>query len=66
MNRDFASSPHGPRANRVDQVMIQVLLGLVPGILALTWYFGWGLLINIVLATLFALGAEAAVLRARR
>jgi len=59
------SSPHGPLANRVDQVMIQVLVALVPGVLAMTWYFGWGLLINITLATLFALGAEAAVLRVR-
>jgi Na+-translocating ferredoxin:NAD+ oxidoreductase subunit D len=59
------SSPHGPRSSRVDWIMGQVLLALVPGILAMTWYFGWGLLINIVLAVLFALGAEAAVLRAR-
>lgn len=59
------SSPHGPRTSRVDWIMGQVLLALAPGILAMTWYFGWGLLINIVLAVLFALGAEAAVLRAR-
>ena len=59
------SSPHGPRSSRVDWIMGQVLLALVPGILAMTWYFGWGLLINITLAVLFALGAEAAVLRAR-
>ncbi|MGE5155372.1 MAG: RnfABCDGE type electron transport complex subunit D, partial [Bdellovibrio bacteriovorus] len=45
--------------------MGQVLVALVPGILAMTWYFGWGLLINITLAVGFALGAEAAVLWAR-
>ncbi len=66
MSGVVVSSPHGPRNSRVDQVMIQVLLALIPGVLALTWYFGWGLLINLVLATLFALGAEAAVLWARR
>jgi electron transport complex protein RnfD len=59
------SSPHGARVNRVDQVMIQVLIALVPGIVAMTWYFGWGLVINIALAVAFALTAEAAVLLAR-
>ncbi len=65
MTADVVSSPHGPVVNRVDRIMVQVLLALVPGILAMTWYFGWGLLINIVLASLFAVGAEAAVLKAR-
>jgi len=60
------SSPHGPRANRVDQVMLQVLLALIPGVLVITWFFGWGLLINCVLAILFATAAEALVLRLRR
>ena len=61
----IVSSPHGPRTNRVEWIMGQVLLALVPGVLAMTWYFGWGLLIHLSLATVFALGAEAAVLRAR-
>jgi electron transport complex protein RnfD len=59
------SSPHSARPNRVDWMMLQVILGLIPAVIAITWYFGWGLLINMVLASLFAVGAEAAVLLMR-
>jgi electron transport complex protein RnfD len=38
---------------------------MVPGITALVWFFGWGILINLALATVMALGAEAAMLAAR-
>ena len=34
------------RARRSDQVMQQVLLALLPGIAALLWYFGAGVLIQ--------------------
>lgn len=59
------SSPHSERVNSVSEVMAQVLLALLPAIAAMTYYFGWGLLINLVLATLTALAAEAAMLRVR-
>jgi electron transport complex protein RnfD len=59
------SSPHSARVNRVDQVMLQVVLALIPGTLAMTWFFGWGLLINMALAVTFALAAEALVLHLR-
>ena len=59
------SSPHSARVNRVDRVMLQVILALIPGILAMTWLFGWGLLINIALAVSFAVAAEALVMRLR-
>jgi len=61
----FVSSPHSARVNRVDQVMLQVCLALVPGTLALVWFFGWGVLINMALATLFAVLAEALVMKLR-
>lgn len=60
------SSPHGPRPNRVDRVMLEVLLALVPGVLAMIWFFGWGVLINIVVAVTAAVAAEAAVMLLRR
>jgi Na+-translocating ferredoxin:NAD+ oxidoreductase subunit D len=60
------SSPHVARINRVDRVMLDVLTALVPGVLALTWFFGAGVLINAVLAAAVAITAEAAVLAARR
>ena len=42
-----------------------VLLALVPGVIAMTWYFGWGILINLALAISSAVIAEAAVLKLR-
>lgn len=59
------SSPHGERINRVDVVMGQVLLALVPGVLAMAWFFGWGILVNIAIAVPTALAAEALVVGMR-
>jgi electron transport complex protein RnfD len=59
------SSPHSARPNRVDKVMLQVILALIPGSIAMIWYFGWGLLINMVVATVGAIAAEALVLKLR-
>lgn len=65
MSTTITSSPFGARSNRVDLVMGQVLVALVPGILAMIWYFGWGVLINLWLASIVAVAAEAAVMRLR-
>ena len=59
------TSPHTARPNSVDRVMLQVILALVPGAAAMTYYFGWGILINMVLATVFAVGFEALMLYLR-
>jgi electron transport complex protein RnfD len=59
------SSPHSARINRVDWVMLQVSLALVPGTAAMVWFFGWGVLINMALAVVFAVGAEALVMKLR-
>jgi len=59
------SSPYGRRPDRVDRVMGDVMLALIPGALAMIWYFGWGILINLVLAGLFAVFTEALALRLR-
>ncbi|HSO82557.1 electron transport complex subunit RsxD [Thiocapsa sp.] len=66
MSATLVSSPHGSRPNRVDRVMQEVLLALVPGVAAMVWFFGWGVLINIALAVTVAVAAEAAVMRVRR
>jgi electron transport complex protein RnfD len=60
-----AGSPHVPAPTSVRRVMAEVLLALVPGIAAHVWYFGSGLLLQIVLACAFALVFEAAMLRLR-
>lgn len=53
------STPSTPR------VMLELLLAAVPGVVALCWYFGWGLILNIVLACGFAVVLEAGALRVR-
>lgn len=68
MNSPVFSSggaPHMPPQLTVSWVMLQVLFALVPGIAAHLWFFGPGILIQIILATLFAVGFEAAMLKVR-
>jgi len=51
--------------NRVTDHMVQLLLALVPAIMALVFYFGPGVLINIVIAITVALAAESLMLTLR-
>ena len=57
--------PHLPAPRTVAGVMTQVLLALLPGVIVHTAYFGPGVLVQILLASGFALGFEAAMLRLR-
>lgn len=52
-------------ANRVTLHMLQVLLALVPTVIAMTFYFGPGVLINVTLALVVALISEAFMLKLR-
>lgn len=52
--------------NRVTDHMIQLSLALFPAIIALVYYFGTGVLINIVLAIVVALASEALMLNLRQ
>ncbi len=45
--------------------MAHVLIALIPGTLAMWWFFGWGVLVNIALACLTAVVAETLFIRAR-
>lgn len=60
------TSPHATGHNRTQQVMQLVLLATVPGILALTWLYGFGTLINLCWASAVALASEALMLRLRQ
>ena len=60
------TSPHATGTNRTQQVMLQLLLATLPAVLALTWLFGIGTLVNLVLAGGMALGFEAAILALRK
>ena len=49
------SSPHIHKPfSSVEQVMKQVLLATIPGVLVMTWFFGPGTLLNIIFG-MFAL-----------
>lgn len=66
MTRIQLSSPHAHGQISTSQVMQQVILACIPGILAVTWFFGPGVLVNILLACSAALFAEALVLKLRK
>lgn len=60
------SSPHTTRAFSTQDVMLHVLLALIPGIIALTWFFGPGHLIQIAIAGSAALLSEALIMKLRK
>lgn len=49
----------------VTRIMAWVLAALVPGIVAYVWLFGPGILVTLAIATVTAVAAEAAMLKAR-
>lgn len=60
------TSPFFSSSDHVSAVMLQVLLALIPGTFVMTYFYGWGILLNIVLAILFAVGLEALALGMRK
>lgn len=60
------TSPHTHGANRTGRIMRLVVYATFPGIAALTHFFGIGVLINVLLASLTCVAFEAAVLRLRQ
>jgi len=64
----FASNaaPHWLGAESVAVLMRQVLYALVPALIVLVWFFGAGIILNILVAAVVALGSEALVLRIRK
>ena len=62
----IASSPYTHNQRQTSRIMLLVLLAAVPGIVIQTWFFGWGTLLQIVLAALTAWATEAAILKLRK
>ena len=62
----IASSPYTHNQRQTSRIMMLVLLAALPGIVAQLWFFGWGTLLQIVLAAISAIGAEAVVLKLRK
>jgi electron transport complex protein RnfD len=62
----FAPAPFLLKDTSVSQVMTQVCIALLPGIAAYAWLVGPAILVQLVIASLTALLAEAAMLRLRK
>jgi len=60
------TSPFFSSTTNVSKVMLQVLLALVPGTIVMTYFFGWGILINVTLSITFALTFETIALLLRQ
>ncbi|MEE8156886.1 MAG: RnfABCDGE type electron transport complex subunit D [Gammaproteobacteria bacterium] len=61
-----APAPHLIPPSTVPEVMRQVLIALVPAAVAYVWFFGFGLIANLIIAAAAATGTEALMLRLRR
>jgi len=66
MAMTFNSSPHTRKKQNTANIMRWVILLCVPGLLAQTWFFGWGNLHNVLLCAITAIACEAAVLSLRK
>ena len=59
------TSPYLPISNDLSRLMLKVILGLIPGALCLFLFFGWGVITNLLIASVTAVASEAAMLRLR-
>ena len=60
------TSPFFNSNTNVRNVMLQVLIALIPGTLVMTYFFGWGILFNVILSIAFAVGLETVALLMRK
>jgi len=66
MNLHTPSSPHFHANNSISQVMFTVIAALSPGIAVYIYFFGSGLLIQMLLGILTAITCETLILLARK
>lgn len=62
----IASAPHGHSQQKTATMMRWVLAALIPGIATQCYFFGAGVLVQLMLALLTAAGSEALILALRR
>ncbi len=60
------TSPFFSGNTNVSTVMLQVLLALIPGTLVMFYFYGWGILSNIILSIVFAVLLETLALKVRK
>ena len=63
---NITSSPFDKKPNSVQALMLWVIGATLPGLLALIYYFGFGILVNLLLAISTALVTEAAIVKLRQ
>lgn len=59
------TSPHTQGNNRTGNIMRLVILATLPGIAVMTYFFGAGVLINVLAASFFCVAFEALILKFR-
>src|SRR5690554_2784548 len=59
------TSPHAHKGRTTAQLMSLVVLATLPGMLALFWFFGVGVLFNVAFAGLACIGLEAIAIKLR-
>lgn len=62
----IASSPHTHSKKSTTELMKWVLLAALPGLAAQSYFFGWGTLLQLLLAIIMAVALEAAVMLLRK
>lgn len=62
-----SSSPHThkAKARNANALMLEVLLATIPGLAALTYFFGWGTFVNLIWCSALAVLMEAAIMKVR-
>ena len=66
MKLNTPTSPHIHADISIRKMMSRVLIALVPATICYTWFFGWGLLINMGIGIATALTCEFLMLKARQ
>jgi Na+-translocating ferredoxin:NAD+ oxidoreductase subunit D len=62
----ITSSPYTHNQRSTSRIMLMVILALIPGIAAQYYFFGWGNIVQIMLASITALTCEAIILKLRQ
>ncbi len=62
----IASSPYTHNRRSTGTIMLLVLLACLPGLIAQWYFFGWGTLIQVLIAVAAGTGAEAVILKLRK
>ena len=60
-----ADAPYLSGQSDVQSLMLKVVYALIPGSIAMFWFFGWGVLFNLIVAIAVCMISEAGMLKIR-